>query len=63
MPASELIASVGKIPDYRYYGCVTAVQGMLVEIGGVEDMLAVGSRCVIAARDRRRVPCEVVGFR
>jgi flagellum-specific ATP synthase len=63
MPATELIASVGRIPDYRYYGRVTAVQGMLVEIGGVEDMLAVGSRCAISTRDRRRVVCEVVGFR
>jgi len=63
MPAAELIASIGQIPDYRYYGRVTAVQGMLVEIGGVEDMLAIGSRCAISTRDRRRVPCEVVGFR
>ncbi|MBN9496696.1 MAG: flagellar protein export ATPase FliI [Alphaproteobacteria bacterium] len=63
MPAAELIASIGQIPDYRYYGRVTAVQGMLVEIGGVEDMLAIGSRCAITTRDRRRVPCEVVGFR
>jgi flagellum-specific ATP synthase len=63
MPATELIASVGRIPDYRYYGRVTAVQGMLVEIGGVEDLLAVGSRCAVYTRDRRRVVCEVVGFR
>jgi flagellum-specific ATP synthase len=39
------------------------VQGMLVEIGGVEDLLAVGSRVFVGTRDRRRVPCEVVGFR
>ena len=43
MPAAELIASIGQIPDYRYYGRVTAVQGMLVEIGGVEDMLAIST--------------------
>ncbi len=44
MSAHELIASVDRIPNYRYFGRVSAIQGMLVEIGGVEDMLAVGSR-------------------
>jgi flagellum-specific ATP synthase len=63
MSAHELIASIDRIPTYRYYGRVSAVQGMLVEIGGVEDMLAVGSRVFVVTRDRRRVPCEVVGFR
>jgi len=63
MSAYELIAAVERIPTYRYYGRVSAIQGMLVEIGGVEDLLAVGSRCVVGTRDKRRVPCEVVGFR
>ncbi len=63
MSAHELIASVDRIPTYRYFGRVSAVQGMLVEIGGVEDMLAVGSRVFVGTRDRRRVACEVVGFR
>jgi len=63
MSAHELVAAIERIPTYRYYGRVSAVQGMLVEIGGVEDLLAVGSRVFVGTRDRRRVPCEVVGFR
>ena len=63
MSAHELVAAIERIPTYRYYGRVSAVQGMLVEIGGVEDRLAVGSRVFVGTRDRRRVPCEVVGFR
>lgn len=63
MSAHELVAAVERIPTYRYYGRVSAVQGMLLEIGGVDDLLAVGSRCFVGTRDRRRVPCEVVGFR
>jgi flagellum-specific ATP synthase len=42
---------------------VTAVLGLLVEVGGVERLLSIGGRCTIIARAGRRVPCEVVGFR
>ena len=52
-----------QIPDYRRYGRVTGVSGMLLEVGGVPQSLAVGGRCEVLTRDNRRVPCEVVGFR
>ncbi|WP_448188395.1 flagellar protein export ATPase FliI [Azospirillum sp. sgz301742] len=51
------------MPDYRRFGRVTAVLGLLVEVGGIEKELSVGGRCAVEARDGRRVPCEVVGFR
>lgn len=63
MDASTLIASIERIPTYRFFGRVTAVLGLLVEVGGVEHQLAVGGRVYLLTRDGRRVPCEVVGFR
>ncbi|MHA1570154.1 MAG: flagellar protein export ATPase FliI [Alphaproteobacteria bacterium] len=54
---------MARIPDHRLYGRVTAVQGMMVEIGGVQRRLSIGGRCRLVARDGRRVLCEVVGFR
>ena len=42
---------------------MTAVLGMLVEVGGISRELAVGSRCRITTRDGRVLECEVVGFR
>jgi flagellum-specific ATP synthase len=51
------------LSPYRFFGRVTAIQGMLVEIGGVERHLTIGSRCLISASGTRVVPCEVVGFR
>ena len=63
MDRNSLITAIDRIPDYRLFGRVTAVLGMLVEVGGVEHRLAVGGRCILVARDGRRVPCEVVGFR
>ena len=47
----------------REYGRVTAIQGMLVEVAGIQHALAIGGRCEIEARDGRVVPAEVVGFR
>ena len=58
-----LQSEITQIPDYRLYGRVTAVQGMLVEVGGVQRRLSIGDRCQIAARNRRTLTCEVVGFR
>jgi flagellum-specific ATP synthase len=63
MDTDGLLAAIDRIPGYRQFGRVAAVLGMLVEVGGVESQLAVGGRCILVARDNRRIPCEVVGFR
>ncbi len=60
---ARLVNDIAALPDYRRFGRVTAVLGLLVEVGGIEKELSVGGRCVVEARDGRRVPCEVVGFR
>lgn len=49
--------------ETRVYGHVVAVQGMLVEIGGIQSYLSVGGRCDLVGRAGDRVSCEVVGFR
>jgi flagellum-specific ATP synthase len=65
MPAAlrRLCEEVAALPDHRRYGRVAAVMGMLVELAGVPQSLAVGGRCDILARDGRRLPSEVIGFR
>ena len=62
-PAKAVLADLARIPEYRLYGRVSAVLGMLVEIGGTERRLSVGDRCNLRGRDGRTVACEVVGFR
>ncbi|WP_377811531.1 flagellar protein export ATPase FliI (plasmid) [Azospirillum sp. A29] len=59
----QLIRDIDQIPDSSRYGRVTAVSGLMVEVGGIEKELSVGGRCIVETRDRRQVPCEVVGFR
>ncbi len=58
-----LIEEVNDLPEIRIYGRVTAVLGMLVEVGGAAGWLSVGDRCNVVARDDRLIMCEVTGFR
>src|SRR4051812_43548974 len=44
-------------------GSVVAVQGLMVEVDGLPDLLAVGDRLHLQTRDGRPIPGEVTGFR
>jgi flagellum-specific ATP synthase len=63
MVASTFVKEIGQLADYRLYGRVAGVLGMLVEVVGLEQALSIGSRCGIHAQGGRRVICEVIGFR
>ena len=59
----NLIGDLDRLPESTVFGSVSGIQGMLVEIAGVQGNLSVGDRCDIVARGTQLVPCEVVGFR
>ena len=59
----QLVNRIDQIPAVRVYGRVTGVQGLLIEVAGIERHLSVGGRCHVTARGDRQVLCEVVGFR
>ncbi|MBM3559264.1 MAG: flagellum-specific ATP synthase FliI, partial [Alphaproteobacteria bacterium] len=58
-----LRGEIERLPTRWLYGGVTAVQGLMVEIGGLAQALPVGGRVRIERRHGGIVPCEVVGFR
>ena len=60
---SYLKSDIANLPESKVFGKVKAIQGMLVEIGGVQSFLSVGDCCTLVGRRRKRVVCEVVGFR
>lgn len=60
---NNLINDLESIPDYQLYGRVASVLGLLVEVAGLDRSLSIGSRCHLDARQGRKVPCEVIGFR
>ena len=59
----SLLDDIGKLSEFRLFGRVAGVLGMLVEVAGLENDLAIGARCRMVSRRGRGVPCEVVGFR
>ena len=58
-----LINEIEDISKVRVYGRVTAVLGMLIEVGGAARSFSVGDRCSVIARDGRGILSEVIGFR
>lgn len=58
-----LIEGIEDIPEYRLYGRVAGVMGMMIELAGLNEELTIGQRCNVMARGKDPIPCEVVGFR
>lgn len=54
----SLMSAVAEVPSSRGFGRVTGIQGLLVEVAGTADTLAIGSRLTMQG-----VAAEVVGFR
>ncbi|GEM_PF-38507 len=61
--ASNIINEVNRLQDYQVYGRVTAIVGLLVEVGGLQGSLSIGDHCRLRGRGQKGVLCEVVGFR
>ncbi len=59
----KLSDKIDAVPAYITFGRVTKILGMMVEIGGIETELSIGSLCILKPRNADPVPCEVVGFR
>lgn len=60
---NNIINEVERLPDFEIFGQVAAVVGLMVEVSGVEGVFSIGDHCDIIARNKRRIACEVVGFR
>jgi flagellum-specific ATP synthase len=59
----SVISEISRITPQQFYGRVAGIQGLLVEVGGIQRQLSIGSRVNLLARDEKKVKCEVVGFR
>lgn len=58
-----LFDEIADVPRVKVYGRVTAVLGMLIEVGGAARSFSVGDRCSVVARDGHEILSEVIGFR
>ncbi|MFI4984296.1 MAG: flagellar protein export ATPase FliI [Rickettsiales bacterium] len=59
----NLVNEVDSLPDYKVFGKVSAVKGLLLEAIGISYFTSVGSFCHIRSRSGDTIRAEVVGFR
>lgn len=58
-----LAQEIGRLQNKDVFGRVKSIQGLLLQIAGVENYTSIGSRLALTTRDRRSVACEAVGFK
>ena len=59
----NIINSVNALTSSSYYGQVTAVQGLFIEVSGIRSRLSIGDRCNVLSTTGKEVACELVSFR
>jgi len=57
------IDRIDALPSVHVFGRVVGIQGLLIEVAGIESHISVGGRCNVSARGGGKVLCEAVGFR
>ena len=59
----NILQELSCVNTANYYGRVTAVQGLFIEISGIRVKLSIGDRCNILGDNCKVIPCEVVSFK
>jgi flagellum-specific ATP synthase len=59
---TNIVNEINGLNSYRLYGQVCNIVGLLIEVGGVQGNLSIGDHCIITARNKNEVACEVIGF-
>ncbi len=60
---ANIINEICDIDTGSYYGSVTAVQGLFIEVSGIRTKLSIGDRCNILSVHCKKIPCELVSFK
>ncbi len=54
---------INEIPTSRLFGRVSSIQGLMVEVDGIDNVVSIGGRVYLENNKGIEIPCEVVGFR
>ena len=60
---NSLSQELSKIRNHSFYGKVTSIQGLLITVRGIDQLVSIGSRCVIETRSGEVCSGEVIGFK
>ncbi len=59
---TSIINTINRIADFEIRGRVTAVKGLMIEVGGMQGSLSIGEQCYIHAT-HEKILCEAVSFK
>ena len=59
----NIVKEIKKLPTSEYYGRVTGVQGLFIEVSGIRCNMSIGDRCNIYDAKGEKNVCELVSFR
>ena len=59
----NILSQIDDVQTQVYYGRVTAVQGLFVEVSGIRANLSIGDRCNVFSTHGEVIPCELVSFK
>lgn len=59
----NIINQINKLKTAEYYGRVTAVQGLFIEVSGIRANMTIGDRCQVATKNGKKMACELVSFK
>ena len=59
----NILQEVEKLETAAYYGKVTGVQGLFIEVSGIPSGISIGDRCNGVNNNCKNVACEVVSFK
>ncbi len=60
---SNLTEEIKQVRSHVIYGYVTSLIGLIAEVKGINQAIAIGSQCIIHSRLNTKIRAEVVGFR
>src|SRR3978361_1682680 len=58
-----LLKEIEAIPTLTRFGRVARIEGLCVEVTGAQGAVSLGGQCHISIGNKRKIPCEVIGFR
>ncbi len=59
----NIIHNLDTLHAGSYFGTVTGVQGLFIEVSGISSALTIGDRCRVHTTYGKKVPCELVSFK
>jgi len=61
--AQNIVREIDRLADHRFFGRISGIVGLLVEVEGLQGCLSIGDHCRLRGRSGHWLAGEVVGFR